>query len=127
MEGSAMFDHVGLKVKDFKKSLGFYAKALAPLGYKVLSEGEGYAGLGAGESPDLWISTGEPPKAGVHLAFKSPSRANVDRFHAEALKAGGRDNGKPGIRKDYHPDYYGAFAFDPDGNNVEAVCQDPKG
>lgn len=122
-----MIDHVSLKVKDFKKSLAFYAKALAPLGYKVLSEGEDYAGLGAGESPDLWISKGEPPKPGVHLAFNSKKRALVDRFHAEGLKAGGRDNGKPGIRKDYHPSYYGAFVFDPDGNNVEAVCHDPKG
>jgi catechol 2,3-dioxygenase-like lactoylglutathione lyase family enzyme len=122
-----MIDHVSLKVKDFKKSLAFYAKSLGPLGYKVLSEGEGYAGLGAGESSELWISLGEPPKPGVHLAFQSQKRASVDRFHAEALKAGGRDNGKPGIRKDYHPNYYGAFAFDPDGNNIEAVCHDPKG
>ena len=122
-----MIDHIGLKVKDFKKSLAFYAKALAPIGYKVISEGSGYAGLGAGTSPVLWISQGEPPKPGVHLAFNSRKRAQVDRFHQEALKAGGKDNGKPGIRKDYHEHYYGAFALDPDGNNIEAVCHDPKG
>ncbi len=121
-----MIDHVSLKVKDIKKSLAFYAKALAPLGYKVLSEYEGGAGLGAGQSPDLWIGTGKPAGPGVHIAFVSPTRAAVDRFHAAALAAGGRDNGTPGIRKDYHPHYYGAFAFDPDGNNIEAVCQDPK-
>ncbi len=122
-----MIDHVGLKVKDFKKSLGFYAKALGPLGYRVLSEGEGYAGLGTTESPDLWISTGQPPKPGVHLAFVSKKRTIVDRFHAEGVRAGGRDNGKPGIRKDYHPNYYAAFVFDPDDNNIEVVCHDPKG
>jgi catechol 2,3-dioxygenase-like lactoylglutathione lyase family enzyme len=122
-----MFDHVGLKVKDFKKSLNFYSKALAPLGYKVLSEYEDGAGLGAGEKPDLWLGKGDPPRTGLHLAFVSKSRASVDKFHAAALAAGGRDNGAPGLRKDYHPHYYGAFAFDPDGNNIEAVCQDPKG
>ncbi len=122
-----MIDHVGLKVKDFKKSVGFFSKALAPLGYKVLAEFEDAAGLGAGTSPDLWIGKGEPSKAGVHLCFASKSRANVDQFHAAALKAGGRDNGAPGLRKDYHEHYYGAFVLDPDGNNIEAVCHDPKG
>ena len=122
-----MVDHIGLKVKDFKKSVAFYSKALAPLGYKVITEGEGYAGLGAGESPDLWISVGDAPKQGVHLAFSAKKRTYVDRFHSEGLKSGGRDNGKPGIREDYHPNYYGAFVFDPDGNNIEAVCHDPKG
>ncbi len=122
-----MIDHVGLKVKDVKRSLAFYAKALEPLGYKVLSEYEGGAGLSAGESPDFWIGEGEPPKPGIHIAFAGKKRVQVDRFHAAALKAGGRDNGAPGIRKDYHPHYYGAFVFDPDGNNVEAVCHDPKG
>ncbi|HEU4402676.1 MAG TPA: VOC family protein [Candidatus Polarisedimenticolia bacterium] len=122
-----MIDHVGLKVKDFKKSLAFFAKSLAPLGYKVLAEYEDGAGLGTGKSPDFWISKGDPPRPGVHIAFASGKRAIVDRFHAAALSAGGRDNGAPGLRRDYHPDYYGAFVFDPDGNNIEAVCHDPKG
>jgi|SRR5881397_3522190 len=122
-----MIDHIGLKVKDFKKSVAFFSKALAPLGYKVLAEYEDAAGLGAGASPDLWVSKGEPPKPGVHICFASKSRAIVDQFHAAALKAGGKDNGAPGLRKDYHAHYYGAFALDPDGNNIEAVCHDPKG
>jgi catechol 2,3-dioxygenase-like lactoylglutathione lyase family enzyme len=122
-----MIDHVGLKVRNLKKSLAFYAKALEPLGYKVLAEYEGGAGLGAGESPDLWIGEGEPATPGIHMAFVSKKRAHVQAFHAAALKAGGKDNGAPGIRKDYHPNYYGAFVHDPDGNNVEAVCHDPKG
>ena len=122
-----MIDHVSLKVKNLKKSLTFYSKALAPLGYKVLAEFEGGAGLGAGESSDLWLGQGEPPQKGVHLAFSSRSRAGVQGFHRAALEAGGKDNGAPGPRPDYGPNYYGAFAFDPDGNNIEAVCHDPKG
>jgi catechol 2,3-dioxygenase-like lactoylglutathione lyase family enzyme len=122
-----MIDHVGLKARDYKKSLTFFSKALAPLGYKVLAEYEDAAGLGAGKSPDLWISKGDPPESGVHLAFAGKSRASVEQFHAAALKAGGRDNGAPGLRKDYHPHYYAAFVHDPDGNNIEAVCHDPKG
>jgi catechol 2,3-dioxygenase-like lactoylglutathione lyase family enzyme len=121
-----MIDHVGLKVKDLKKSLAFYSKALAPLGYKVLSEYEGGGGFGDKDSPHLWLGQGGPSR-NVHLAFQSRTRAAVDQFHAAALKAGGRDNGKPGLRTDYHPDYYGAFVFDPDGNNVEVVCHEKKG
>ena len=122
-----MIDHVGLKVKSFRKSFEFYSKALAPLGYKVLAQYEGGAGFGAGKGPDFWIGESDRPTANVHVAFQSRRRAPVDQFHKAALQAGGKDTGAPGVRKDYHPDYYGAFVLDPDGNNIEAVCHDPKG
>ncbi len=122
-----MLDHVVLNVKDLAKSKKFYAEALAPLGYRVVMEFEAVAGFGAGQKPVFWIARRDPAATAVHVAFQSPDRKTVDGFHAAALRAGGRDNGAPGIRARYHPSYYGAFAFDPDGNNVEAVCHDPEG
>ena len=118
-----MYDHIGLRVKDMDASIRFYAAVLAPLGYVLGPKGDGYAGFGPKDSPGLWLHARKGPAvAGAHVAFKAPNRAAVERFHAEALKAGGKDNGKPGLRTDYSPDYYGAFVIDPDGNNVEAVC-----
>lgn len=122
-----MIDHIVVRVKDFKKSRRFYEAALAPLGYRVLKEFPGWVGLGVGDKTDLWIAQEEPLTTGVHLAFASRDRRTVDAFHAAAMKAGAKDNGAPGLRKDYHPHYYGAFALDPEGNNIEAVCHDPKG
>ena len=122
-----MYDHVSLKVKDGGKSRKFFERALAPLGYKLLDEYEGGAGFGAEDKSALWIAQGQPHAPAVHLAFAASNRAGVDAFHAEALGAGGRDNGRPGIRKNYGPDYYAAFVLDPDGNNIEAVCQKPEG
>ncbi len=122
-----MIDHVVLRVKDLGRSRKFYAGALAPLGYALLKEFPGYTGFGAGGRTDIWIAQGEASGSSVHIAITSPSRKIVDAFHAAALAAGGRDNGAPGIRASYHKDYYGAFVFDPDGNNIEAVCHDPKG
>ncbi|HEY3174907.1 MAG TPA: VOC family protein [Candidatus Polarisedimenticolia bacterium] len=116
-----MFDHVSLKVKDGERSRKFFKAALGPLGYKLLEEYDGGGGFGTGETPSLWIAQGQPHAPGVHLAFASPDRASVDAFHAAALKTGGRDNGAPGIRKNYGPHYYAAFVLDPDGNNIEAV------
>jgi catechol 2,3-dioxygenase-like lactoylglutathione lyase family enzyme len=128
-----MIDHLGLAVSDFARSKEWYAKALAPLGYKVMMEfpaeqagGQPAAGLGAGH-PDLWIAGGGPTQPHTHIAFMVKSRALVDAFYKAALAAGGRDNGPPGIRAHYHPDYYGAFVFDPDGHNVEVVCHVPPG
>jgi len=122
-----MYDHVSLKVKNYAKSKRFYENALAPLGYKLQGEfGGKTAGFGAGETTSLWISEGSPVATGVHVAFASPTRAAVKAFHAAALKAGGRDNGAPGIREHYTPTYYAAFAHDPDGNNIEAVCHSKK-
>ena len=79
-------------------------------------------GLGRGGKPQLWLSQGEPPVSPLHIAFAARNRAEVDAFHAAALAAGGKDNGAPGLRPHYHPNYYGAFAIDPDGHNIEAVC-----
>jgi len=117
-----MLDHVGLRVQDFDRALAFYRAALAPLGYLTVMEFPGTAGLGEPGKPDLWIMKTEQPLNPTHLAF-SADRARVDAFHAAALAAGGSDNGQPGVRTDYHPHYYAAFVLDPEGNNVEVVCQ----
>jgi catechol 2,3-dioxygenase-like lactoylglutathione lyase family enzyme len=117
-----MYDHIGFKVKDLDAAVRFYTAALAGLGHVLCTKEDSYAGLGPKGEPGLWLYSGKEAKAsGVHVAFRAPSRAVVDRFYADGLKAGGRDNGKPGLRTDYSPNYYAAFLFDPDGNNVEAV------
>lgn len=126
-----MIDHIGLAVGDFARSKAFYAAALAPLGYTVLMEfpaeqagGHPVAGLGDAR-PDFWIAGGGPTSPRNHICFAAKNRATVDAFYKAALAAGGRDNGAPGIRAHYHPNYYGAFVLDPDGHNVEAVCHAP--
>jgi len=121
-----MFNHVSIGVKDIARSKAFYDAALKPLGFKCLSESPGSLGYGAGEVR-LWISeTDKPVKAdmasGLHFCFDAPSRKAVDQFHTAALKHGGKDNGKPGLREDYSPTYYAAFAIDPDGYRFEAYC-----
>lgn len=121
-----MIDHVGLEVADLAASRAFYAAALAPLGYQLLMEFEGVCGFGKGGKPDLWIAAGTPSPS-LHVALRAEDRAQVDAFHAAALVAGGQDNGAPGLRPQYHEHYYGAFALDPDGHNIEAVCHDPAG
>ena len=128
-----MIDHIGLAVSDFAKSKAWYATALAPIGYKVMMEfpaeqagGQPAAGLGD-VKPDLWLAGGGPTQPHTHLAFAVKSRSLVDAFYKAALAAGGRDNGPPGIRAHYHPNYYGAFVLDPDGHNVEVVCHYPPG
>jgi catechol 2,3-dioxygenase-like lactoylglutathione lyase family enzyme len=118
-----MIDHLGLKVADLARSREFYRRALEPLGYSVIMEFPFGVGLGTQGKPDFWIGPGTG--APVHVAFASPDRRTVDAFHAAALAAGGTDNGAPGLRRQYHPNYYGAFVLDPDGNNVEAVCHLP--
>jgi catechol 2,3-dioxygenase-like lactoylglutathione lyase family enzyme len=120
-----MFDHIALNVRDAKKSREFYEKALAPLGYKVAATFEGWTGFGKGEKPQFWVVTREPLNTGVHVALIAPDRKSVDAFYTAAMAAGGKDNGKPGIRTDYSPTYYAAFVFDLDGNNIEAVCHNP--
>jgi catechol 2,3-dioxygenase-like lactoylglutathione lyase family enzyme len=119
-----MLDHVGLVASDFARSKSFFQRALAPLGYSVLMEFSGAAGFGAGGKPDFWISQGQAAQR-VHVAFSASDRSTVDAFHKAAVAAGGRDNGAPGLRTEYHPNYYGAFVYDPDGNNIEAVCHNP--
>jgi catechol 2,3-dioxygenase-like lactoylglutathione lyase family enzyme len=116
-----VIDHLKLFASDFERSRAFYERALEPLGYRVIMEpAPGVAGMGA-EFPFFWIAQGEPATV-AHFAFRTESRELVDAFHAAALEAGGEDNGAPGERPQYHPGYYGAFVYDPDGNNVEAVC-----
>lgn len=128
-----MIDHMGVSVSDFEKSKAFYIKALTAIGYALLMEfpsavtgSTDVAGFGEPPKPDFWISKGAPNQPPMHVAFRVNNRALVDAFYREAIAAGGRDNGAPGIRPHYHQDYYGAFVLDPDGHNIEAVCHLPE-
>lgn len=120
-----MIDHVTLYVKNYAVSKEFYASALKPLGYGCIMDLGDHGGFGADGKPDLWIVPTDEPLRPTHLAIAATDRAVVDAFHAAGLAAGGVDNGPPGIREDYHPNYYAAFIHDPDGNNIEAVCHRP--
>ncbi len=117
-----MIDHLMLTVRDIARSRDFYAKTLAPLGYAVQMEFEQSCAFGPERKPSFWLKPGEPPTQPMHLAFMARDRSAVDAFHAAALAAGATDNGAPGLREHYHPNYYGGFVFDPDGHNIEAVC-----
>lgn len=119
-----MFNHISIGVRDIKRTKAFYDAALKPLGFDCLSEGEGSLGYG-NKAVGLWISaTKSPvpadPASGLHVCFDAPSRQAVESFHAAALKAGAKDNGKPGLRTDYGPNYFAAFVIDPDGYRLEA-------
>ncbi len=127
-----MIDHTGFNVGDPVASRRFYDAALAPLGYAVLLEvpkeytgGKVVLGYGVAPKPDFWIAEGTPNTPRLHIAFRAKDRAEVDAFYQAAIAAGGKDNGAPGLRPQYHPAYYGAFVLDPDGHNVEAVCHGP--
>ena len=128
-----MIDHVGFPVSDYQRSKEFYNEALAPLGYTLIMEvsgahtesGHPAAGFGADGKPDFWIGGEGGLKGSLHIAITTKYRAAVDTFHRAALAAGGKDNGAPGLRPQYHRDYYAAFVLDPDGHNVEAVCHSP--
>jgi catechol 2,3-dioxygenase-like lactoylglutathione lyase family enzyme len=122
-----MINHISIGVRDIAKAKRFYDAILAPLGYTCLSQSEGSLGYGRGSATALWISAVERPvpadaSSGLHVCFDAPTRKSVDKFHAAALMAGGRDNGKPGPRADYGPDYYAAFVVDPEGYRMEAYC-----
>ena len=129
-----MIDHMGITVADFDRAKAFYDAAFAPLGasllYMVPTEYTGGVKVGGygRERPVYWLHEGTPP-AGYHqhIAFTANSRAEVDAFYKAAIAAGGRDNGPPGLRPHYHPNYYGAFVFDLDGTNIEAVCHSAEG
>jgi catechol 2,3-dioxygenase-like lactoylglutathione lyase family enzyme len=116
-----MIDHTSLLVSDIAKSKAFFSAALAPLGYKVMADFGEAVGLGS-DRPDFWIGRGSSVGK-VHVAFASPTRALVKAFYDAAIAAGGKDDGAPGLRPQYHKDYFGAFVLDPDGNNIEAVCR----
>ncbi len=126
-----MIDHTGVEVSDFGRSKTFYTRALAPIGYELIMElpatvtgDTDVAGFGVPPKPDFWIAQGKPNDPPVHVAFRVGNRLLVDAFYKAAIAAGGRDNGAPGPRPHYHPNYYGAFVFDPDGHNIEAVCHE---
>jgi catechol 2,3-dioxygenase-like lactoylglutathione lyase family enzyme len=114
-----LLDHVHLRVRDLEASKAFYRAVLESVGSGLTMEGDGFF-----SADELFVTSDGEPTSRLHLAFQAPDRETVNRFHASALAAGGRDNGAPGERH-YHPGYYGAYALDPDGNNVEAVHHGP--
>jgi catechol 2,3-dioxygenase-like lactoylglutathione lyase family enzyme len=126
-----MIDHIGFPVSDYARAKAFYAQALAPLGYALVmevqqSENDAKAcGFGIGGKPDFWIGGEGGLEKPLHVAIAAQDRASVDAFYKAALAAGGTDNGAPGLRPHYHPNYYAAFVHDPDGHNIEAVCHAP--
>jgi len=124
-----IIDHVGLAVSDFDQSKRFYVAVLRTLGIKMLADfaigRDRHAGFGK-DRPTFWIGDGKAQRGSMHVAFTAASRAEVNAFYSVAISMGGRDNGAPGLRAHYHPDYYGAFVFDPDGHNIEAVCHAPE-
>ena len=120
----SMLDHITLIVTDYARAKKFYEAALKPLNYSALMEFGPSSGFGEAGKPDFWIAAGKPGSIS-HVAFTAKDRKTVDAFYKAAIAAGGKDNGKPGLREQYHPNYYGAFIFDPDGHNIEAVCHTP--
>jgi catechol 2,3-dioxygenase-like lactoylglutathione lyase family enzyme len=124
-----MFDHLGLPVTDLEHARRFYEQALQPLGITVVKSFPDAVGLAAGRGrkaeQELWLTRADRALAPLHIAFAAATRAQVDAFHRAALAAGARDNGAPGLRPQYHDDYYAAFVIGPDGHNLEAVCHLP--
>jgi catechol 2,3-dioxygenase-like lactoylglutathione lyase family enzyme len=121
-----IIDHIGLTVGDYEVSKQFFCRALEPLGIELIMEVEGSAGLGKGGKPEFWFGAGGEKQSPLHIAFIADNRDQVRAFYVAALAAGGTDNGPPGIRSIYHPDYFAAFVLGPDGHNVEAVCHRPE-
>ncbi|MBX6320250.1 MAG: VOC family protein [Rhodospirillaceae bacterium] len=127
-----MIDHIGFPVSGYARSKAFYEAALKPPGVGLVMEfglevtGHGtHGGFGRDGKPSFWIGSGGSLGGRLRVAFAARDRAAVDAFYRAAMAAGGSDNGAPGLRPPYHPDYYGAFVLDPDGHNVEAVCHAP--
>lgn len=128
-----MLDHIGFTVSDFARSRAFYEAVLAPLGYGVVMEvtpeetgGTAHCGFGRDGKPSFWIGSGATALSGrLHVAFQAADHAAVDAFHQAAMAMLAPDNGPPGLRPHYHPNYYAAFVLDPDGHNIEAVCHRP--
>jgi catechol 2,3-dioxygenase-like lactoylglutathione lyase family enzyme len=121
-----MLDHVTIGVEDLERSRRFYDSALRPLGIACLyGDEKRFAGYGVHSRAFFWIGIRNQPQTGSHIAFAANDRPTVDRFYEAAMAAGATDNGPPGLRPHYDPDYYGAFVLDPDGHNIEAVCRAP--
>ncbi len=116
-----MIDHITIRVSDLETTKKFYLQALKPLGYKILYGDDTFIGLGKGEKADTWFTVTDHKSGPVHVSWKADTKEEVDVFYRAALEAGGKDNGAPGTREEYHANYYGAFVLDPDGNNIEAV------
>jgi catechol 2,3-dioxygenase-like lactoylglutathione lyase family enzyme len=121
-----IIDHIGLGFSDYEASKKFFSYALAPLGIGLVLEVQGWAGFGKGGKPEFWFGGHTGKSAPMHIAFSAETRAQVRAFYKAALEAGAKDNGAPGIREIYHPNYYGAFVLGPDGHNIEAVCHAPE-
>jgi catechol 2,3-dioxygenase-like lactoylglutathione lyase family enzyme len=133
-----MIDHMTFRVADIARTKSFYEPVLKTLGYRIAYEAFhgshilGFSDTDSLEKIDTWFIDGPSPYAGhpvtvgCHLCWQATSRAEVDAFYQAAIAAGGKDNGQPGLRPLYHPNYYGAFVIDPDGNNIEAVCHLPQ-
>lgn len=119
-----LFDHIGFNVSDFAAAKDFLVRALQPLGVTITSEGEGWAMIGRPGEGNLWFGAFGGAPGPIHIAFAARTREQVRQFHAAAMAAGGQDNGAPGLRPNYHPNYYGAFVIGPDGHNIEAVCHE---
>jgi catechol 2,3-dioxygenase-like lactoylglutathione lyase family enzyme len=122
-----MFDHISIGVRDIARSKRFYDAALKPLGVTCKSADASNLGYGAEEGIGLWIGATDKPvpadnKSFLHFCFAATTRKSVDQFHAAAVKQGGKENGAPGVRKDYSPTYYAAFVVDPDGYRLEVHC-----
>lgn len=121
-----MFDHVGFGVSDYAGSKAFFLAALRPLGAAIVMEGPHGIGLGINGKPALWMFQSADKPAHLHVAFVAVNRKQVDEFYRAAIHAGGKDNGPPGLRPQYHENYYGAFVIGPDGHNIEAVSHKPE-
>ncbi len=122
-------DHLTLSVSDIGRAKSFYTAALAPIDLHPIADvtaemtgSVAYSGFGRSRKGTLWLAEKGQQTPPTHIAFRAPTREAVRQFHRAALAAGGADNGVPGIREEYHPEYYGAFVLDPEGHNIEAVC-----
>jgi len=120
-----IIDHLGIAVSNSEQAKAFFIKALAPLGITVITEVQGWFGMGKQGKPEFWFGQHSDKQNPMHIAFVAENREQVRQFYAAALEAGATDNGPPGIRAHYHPNYYGAFVHGPDGHNIEAVSHGP--
>jgi catechol 2,3-dioxygenase-like lactoylglutathione lyase family enzyme len=122
---TSVIDHLSFGVTNLAESKAFLLKALQPLGVAIAMEGPNGVGIGQGNKPSLWLYETREHPARLHIAFAADNRRQVDEFYRAGIAAGGKDNGPPGLRPHYHPNYYAAFVIGPDGHNIEAVCHEP--